>query len=119
MAAIADRTGASPTLPGRDAAARILVIMVTITFEMGIEIGKILPVARGGKGGAELRQRHDLVTRKTAVEIGVPAQLAELAVVDDIQAHIRLSLHNVGDRLLELACKSSVRWAAAGMLLHR
>src|SRR6266849_1480777 len=88
MAAVADRTGASPTLPGRDAAARILVIMVTITFEMGIEIGKILPVARGGgKGGAELRQRHDLVTRKTAVEIGVPAQLAELAVVDDIQAH--------------------------------
>ena len=118
MAAIADRASAGPALAGRRGMTGVLVVVRPAALELGIELGEIPPVARGASVRVELRERNHLVTREAAVEIGVPAQLAELAVVHHVEAGAFLCLHDIGNGAAELVRKSRVRRAAVRMLFH-
>jgi hypothetical protein len=67
-----------------------------------IKLGKRQALARGGPLVARAGFAVDLVTAKPFIDVADKARLAVFAVVDHVDAEIRLPTHDVGDTAAQL-----------------
>ena len=83
---------------GQDHPHRLEGLFRLLPVVLDVELGEREPVAARRIDAAPLGCHHPrLDPARALVEIGDPARLAHLAVVDDVDARLRLPAHDVRD----------------------
>ena len=103
---VLDRAVADPEQPGRLLVLAVLLAVGVDRHELGVEArgpSVRLGIEPGGQRHVGRRHLARRDARHAVVDVGDPARLAHLAVVDDVHADLRLLGDHVGDRALEVA----------------